>query len=126
MLERLRQMVGREIRRRSAGWLVESVDKDEDKYVEKLLRAREDTTAVRDGTATEDQTRSVLLIRQTKLGYADLARYCWVGLFVFIWILLITALYQTCTKQAGRRASFKTMCYVNARNPRSKPADWLH
>ena len=77
MLGRLRQTVGREIRRRSTGGLVESVDKAEDIYAEKLRRAREDTAAVQDGTATEDQTRRVLLMRQTKQGYADLARYCW-------------------------------------------------
>ena len=75
MLGRLRQTVGREIRRRSTGGLVESVDKAEDIYAEKLRRAREDTAAVQDGTATEDQTRRVLLMRQTKQGYADLARY---------------------------------------------------
>jgi hypothetical protein len=73
----LRAQVLRFVKRRSTGGLVESVDKAEDIYAEKLRRAREDTAAVQDGTATEDQTRRVLLMRQTKQGYADLARYCW-------------------------------------------------
>ena len=76
MLERLRQVLGREIQSRAGRVAASEVDKTDERYVGKLQQARENTAAVRGGCATEEQTRMVCLHRQTKREYADLAAYC--------------------------------------------------
>ena len=76
MLERLRQVVGREIRHRAGGVAASEVDKTDERYVRKLQQARGNTAAVRGCCATEEQARIVLLHRRTDQEYADLAAFC--------------------------------------------------
>ncbi len=76
MLERLRQVVGREKRSRAGRVEASEVDKSEYRYVKKLQQSRENTAAVKSGCATEEQARKVYLHRQTDREYADLAIYC--------------------------------------------------
>ncbi len=76
MLERLRQVVGREMQSRAGRVAASHVDKTDERYVEKLRQARENTAAVRGGCATEDQARKVLLHRRTDQSYDDLGAYC--------------------------------------------------
>jgi hypothetical protein len=76
MLERLRQVVGREKNRRDGMRAASAVDKTCEGYVEKLQQRRENRAAVRNGSANAEQARTVRLDHKTNQEYNDLVAYC--------------------------------------------------
>jgi hypothetical protein len=77
MLERLRQVVGREKRHRQCPDAVaDDTDKTDPLYQNRLLVARLATAAVRNGCATDEQQRMVVLKRNTEREYRDLDAFC--------------------------------------------------
>ncbi len=119
MLERLRQVVGRERERRAGGVAASEVDKTDERYVRKLQQDRGNTAAVRGGCATEEQA-IVHLHRQTNQEYADLAAYCRVNdkMDPADYRCFIPDLYKTgwkaCQHQADERAE-RTQDKIEAR-----------
>ncbi len=120
MLERLRQVVGREIRHRAGGVAASEVDKTDERYVRKLQQARGNTAAVRGGCATEEQARKVLLHRRTDQEYADLAAYCRVNerMAPDTYRCFIPDLYKTGWKACQHRSNVsaeRTQAKIDAR-----------
>jgi hypothetical protein len=120
MLERLRQVVGRERKSRAGGVAASEVNKTDERYVRKLQQDREGTAAVRGGCATEEQARIVHLHRHTNQEYADLAAYCRVNdkMDPADYRCFIPDLYKTgwkaCQHQSDERAE-RTQDKIEAR-----------
>jgi hypothetical protein len=120
MLERLRQVVGRERERRAGRFAASQADTTDECYARKLQQARESTAAVRGGRATDDQARKVLLHRRTNQEYADLTAYCRVNekMDPDYYHCFIPDLYKTgwkaCQHQSDDRAE-RTQAKIEAR-----------
>jgi hypothetical protein len=120
MLERLRQVVGREMQHRARKGAASEVDKTDERYVNKLQQARGNTAAVRGGCATEEQARKVLLHRRTDQEYADLAAFCRVNekMAPDTYSCFIPDLYKTgwlaCQHQLAEKAE-RTEAKIEAR-----------
>ena len=77
MLERLRQVVGREKHKRQCpDKVADHTDKTAPQYQNRLLVARLATAAVRNGCATAEQQRMVAVKRNQEREYRDLDAFC--------------------------------------------------